>query len=156
MGLPPGLRLRYRGAMLVDEDACARCGRLTPTDDLRVWTTRERLREFRRPPAAGADRVRVMAATAGDCSPLASAEPSQPEARTPAIRYRWITSAHALCTDCHALVEADGSRFHDHDRRRAWVVVIAVIGLFAVAWAGFAPFADNWIAAFWRNGAGGR
>ena len=49
-----------------------------------------------------------------------------------------------------------GSRFHDHDRRRAWVVVIAVVGLFALAWAGFAPFTHNWIAAFWRNGAGGR
>ena len=143
--------------MLADEDACARCGRPTPTDHLRLWTTRERLREFRRGSvAAKAERVRVAAGAVGLPGEAGAVEPGAPLPRTPAIAYRWITMAHALCPECHLVVEADGSRFHDHDRRRAWVVVIAVVGFFALAWAGFAPFTANWIAAFWQNGAGGR
>ena len=64
--------------------------------------------------------------------------------------------AHVLCPDCHALVARNGARMLDYDRRRAWVVALAFVAIALAIWAGFAPFAYNWIAAFWRNGAGGR
>ena len=139
--------------MLDPEHACARCHRITPEDELRLWTTRERLRETARFHA----RQSVHAAvTAGAAETADASPPPEPGPRPPAISYRWITVAHALCGPCHAAVEADGDRFHALDRRRAVVIALAFVGVAAGIWLGFAPFAGHWIAAFWRNGAGVR
>jgi len=141
--------------MLVEEDACARCGRLTPTDDLLLWTTRARLRSYR---AAAREPERVVLVAETGAAVPAETRTSEPSelVRRPAVNYRWVTQAFALCPDCHPVVQADAARFHDHDHRRAWVILIAALAVFALIWAGFAPFTSNWIAAFWRNGAGGR
>jgi hypothetical protein len=114
-------------------------------ETLRVFTRRERLRVFSRSQAS-----RVLVAAGGEDAPAPEAIRPRPFA------YRWVTQAYALCPDCHAAMAHGRGEMLDHDRRRALLVMAAFIGVGAVIWAGFAPFTFNWIAAFWRNGAGGR
>ena len=156
-----------------EEDPCGRCGRLTAHDDLRLHTTRERIREFARrapltTPAKQAPVVQVTEArvteppaAAPPLAPEAEAIPVAPAIAPPARRgrvvtYRWVTHAHVLCPECLTVVAANGGRLHDHDRRRFVVMLLASIALAALIWLSFTLFMPNWIAAFWRNGAGGR
>lgn len=166
-----------------EEDPCGRCGRLTAHDDLRLHTTRERLREFTRraPPAVAAQRVVPVVKIAevrvtepsgapqaalspppvnGEAtdasSALAARPPASSQRRGRAVSYRWVTHAHVLCPECHAVVERNAHRLHDHDRRRFVVMLIAGLMVAALIWLSFTTFMPNWIAAFWRNGAGGR
>ena len=71
------------------------------------------------------------------------------------MQYRWVTVAHAVCPDCHAVIQRDAGRFHDHDRRRAVITVIAVLALVALIYVGYTMFMPSWAAAFWQNGARG-
>ena len=135
--------------MLEPEQPCARCAASTPHEALRVWTQRERLRSFARKPAI----VRSLVMADGSVD---SARPSDPPAETAPFAYRWVTRAHVLCPTCHDAVSGGRGDMLDHDRRRALVTCAAVLGVVALMWFGFAPFTHNWIAAFWRNGAGGR
>ncbi len=123
----------------------------TPHEALRLFTQRERLRSFTRQP------VRVREAVMADAAP-GPAPPPATAADSPRapFTYRWVTRAYALCPDCHAAIDGGRADILDHDRRRALLTCAAVAGLVAVMWFGFAPFTHNWIAAFWRNGAGGR
>lgn len=150
--------------MLPAETACGRCGRLTPAAELRLWTTRERLRVFsRQTQAQTQSQIAASAQAPAEAGALllapSSVEPAGAPplaARQPTIAYRWVTAGHAVCADCFRTVSGDSARFDDVDRARAIRAVLTVIGVAVLLWACFAPFAHNWIAAFWRNGAGGR
>ncbi|CAN5288726.1 hypothetical protein BH09PSE2_BH09PSE2_12950 [soil metagenome] len=143
--------LAYPLPVLSPEQPCARCAAATAHDDLRVWTKRERLRSFRRRPAP----VRRMA-MAGSDAPDESDDRSGDDPGGAPFAYRWVTRAYVLCPACHGAITGGDGALLDHDRRRALLTCAAVLALTALMWFGFAPFTHNWIAAFWRNGAGGR
>lgn len=161
-------------AMLNEHHACARCGRDTPVDDLVLWTSRERLREYSRRGARGgaapSAQARVLQGAggviqAGQAAPaveetaplIAAAAQRQGAAHAAAsggraVQYRWVTVAHAVCPPCHTVIQKDAGRFHDPDRRRALLIALAVVAMVALIWVSFTMFLPSWSAAFFRNG----
>ena len=110
------------------ETGCRSCGRAAPPEDLYVWTTRQRTRRI---------------------DPVASRTVGA------VVRYEEIGRAHLVCTDCWTRL-ARGAHIGEASLRR--LLLLAVVG--AAAWALIAWLTPHWapnvVAAFWRNGAGGR
>ena len=139
--------------MLDDEEQapCARCRRSTPVEALRLWTTREHVRTLARttPPPGAAPRHSLDAGTRTTAA-LAEATP-----RAPAFRYTSVTRADAVCPACHARL-ARGAALDGPERWRTWLTFAVFLAIAAVLVWGIPALTPNLIAAFWRNGAGGR
>ncbi len=139
--------------MLDDEEhaPCARCRRQTPVEAMRLWTTREHVRTLARAaPPQRSPRREPVDAGARDMAALAEAAP-----RAPAFRYASVTRADAVCLACHGRLTR-GAALDGPERWRTWLTLAAFLAIAAVLVWGIPAMLPNLIAAFWRNGAGGR
>lgn len=110
------------------ERGCRRCGRAEPAERLYVWTARQRTRQldFAAPRRAGA-----------------------------VVRYQAIGRAHLVCADCWSRL-AQGGHIGEAARQRLSWMLVALLAACALGGWLTPQLAPNVIAAFWRNGAGGR
>ena len=139
--------------MLDDEGhaPCARCRRSTPVEVLRLWTTREHVRALARaaPPSRLSPREPL------DAGERSTATLTEATPRAPAFRYASVTRADAVCPACHARL-ARGAALDGPERWRTWLTFAIFLAIAAVLVWGIPALTPNLIAAFWRNGAGGR
>ena len=110
------------------ETGCRSCGRAAAAEHLYVWTTRQRTRRL----------------------DLASTRPVGA-----VVRYEQIGRAHLVCADCWSRL-AQGAHIGEASLRRLLALVAAVVAAWLlIAWL-TPQWTPNVVAAFWRNGAGGR
>ena len=110
------------------ERGCRRCGRATPSDSLFVWTSRQRVRrlDLQAPRVAGG-----------------------------VVRYERIGRAHLVCEPCLERLGRGGHIGEAALHRLVWLALLMGAVWAVLGW--LAPvLAPNVVAAFWRNGAGGR
>lgn len=138
--------------MLEDEEeaACARCRRPTRVEAMALWTTRERVRSLARttvPAGPIPRRDKVLQGAGHDVADTGT--------RPPAFRYAAVTRADAVCAACHARL-VKGASLDGPERWRTWLTFAAFLVIAAALVWGVPAILPNLVAAFWRNGAGGR
>ncbi|MHB8284178.1 MAG: hypothetical protein ACYDD1_05830 [Caulobacteraceae bacterium] len=111
---------------MMQEEACERCGRATPTAELSVWTESERNRVFDGAPAQ-----------------------TEPGAR-PVFSYVHQDHAYRVCPLCLGELTA-GAPFSAPAQKRSVTMLVVIIALI-VALAVATPFVlPTLMSAFWRT-----
>ncbi len=114
--------------MMMQEEACERCGRFLPGAELHPWTERERNRVF---------------------SGLDAQAQTEPGAR-PVFSYVHTDHAYRVCPRCLAELTA-GAPFNAPAQKRSVTMLVAII-LIIVALAAITPFIlPTLISALWRS-----
>ncbi len=119
---------------MAGDQACERCGRLTPEAELRDWTETE--------------RTRVFSGLAPQAQAQASGEAS-PGAR-PVFDYVHTDHVYRVCARCFTELTA-GAPFNAPAQKRSVTMLVAII-LIIVALAAITPFIlPTLMSALWRS-----